>query len=369
MNSQLPERSKTPINSLFNPKVICFSAVSLSLILGISHGVADATVGFLLGSLPRTMSLEQASWLIILYNILGFGYQPLAGILTDKLKRPRESVLVGLFLLLLALVVAGWQSQLAVVLAGMGSAAFHVGGGSLALSATPNRTTGPGIFAAPGVVGLAVGGALGWTGYSVTVPLVLLLGLMMGVIALINLPRLPHTHPKSQITNYESEDWVMLVLLVAIALISTVWTSFQFLLQTQLNFIITLAVAAAIAKIFGAILAQRWGWRGWIVGSLVVATFLLLFGAQNRLTLLLALALLQSTIPITLAVTAQMMPQQPATASGFALGLAIILGSIPILGGLSSIAVTPTISALVVIVTAVSLCWVFQSKAFRTKKE
>lgn len=368
MKNQRFERDTTQRNSLLNPKVICLSAISLSFTLGISHGVADAAAGFLLGSLPRTMSLEQASWLIILYNILGFGYQPLAGILTDQLKRPRESVLVGLFLLLLALVVAGWQSQLAVVLAGMGSAAFHVGGGSLALSATPNRTTGPGFFAAPGAVGLAVGGVLGLTGYSATVPLVLLLGLMMAVTALLNLPRFPHSNPKSQIPNSKSDDWVMLVLLVAIALISTVWTSFQFLLQTQLNFIITLAVAAAIAKIFGAILAQRWGWRRWIVGSLVVATLLLLFGAQNRLTLLIALALLQSTIPITLAVTAQMMPQQPATASGFALGLAIILGSIPILGGLSSIAVTPTISALVVIVTAVSLCWVFQSKAFRTKK-
>lgn len=109
MNNQLPERGKTQKNSLLNPKVICLSAVSLSLILGISHGVADATVGFLLGSLPRTMSLEQASWLIILYNILGFGYQPLAGILTHQLKCPRLAVLVGLWWLLLALVVAGWQ--------------------------------------------------------------------------------------------------------------------------------------------------------------------------------------------------------------------------------------------------------------------
>lgn len=369
MKNQESERDRTQNNSLLNPKVICLCAISLSFTLGISHGVADAAAGFVLGSLPRIMSLEQASWLIIFYNILGFGYQPLAGILTDQLKRPRASVLLGLFLLLLALVVAGWQSQLAVVLAGMGSAAFHVGGGSLAISATPNRTTGPGIFAAPGGVGLAVGGALGLMGYSVTVPLVLLLGLMMGVITLINLPRFPHSNPKSPIPNSQSDDWVMLVLLVAIALISTVWTSFQFLLQTHLHFIIALAVAAAIAKVFGAILAQRWGWRRWIAGTFTIATLLLLFGGQNSLTLLLSLALLQSTIPITLAATAQMMPQQPATASGLALGLAIIIGSIPILGGFSSITVTPTLSALVVIVTALSLCWVFQSKAFSTKSE
>lgn len=361
MNNKRYEQDKTQSGSQLNPKVIGLSAIFFSLILGISHGVADAAAGFLLGNLPRTMSLEQASWLIILYNILGFGYQPLAGIVTDKLKRPRESVLVGLFLLLLALVVAGWQSQLAVVLAGMGSAAFHVGGGSLALSATPNRTTGPGFFAAPGGVGLAVGGTLGWTGYSVTVPLILLLGIMIGVMVLLNLPKFPHSNPKFQIPNPKSDDWVMLVLLVAIALISTVWTSFQFLLQTHLKFIIALAVAAAIAKICGALLAQQWGWRRWIVGAFTVATLLLLLGGKNPLTLLLSLALLQSSIPITLAATAQIMPQQPATAAGLALGLAIIIGGIPVMGGLSTLVGTPTISALVVIVTAVSLCWVFKA--------
>ncbi|AFZ19820.1 MFS transporter [Allocoleopsis franciscana] len=366
MKNQRFERDTTQSDSHLNPKVICLSAISLAVILGISHGVADAAAGFLLGSLPRTMSLEQASWLIILYNILGFGYQPLAGILTDHLKRPRESVLLGLFLLLLALVVAGWQSQLAVVLAGMGSAAFHVGGGSLALSATPNRTTGPGFFAAPGAVGLAVGGVLGLTGYSVTVPLVLLLGVMIGVIALINLPRSPHSNPKFQIPNSKSDDWVMLVLLVAIALISTVWTSFQFVLQTHLHFILALAVAAAIAKVFGAILAQRWGWRRWIAGTFTVATLLLLLGGQNPLTLLLSLALLQSSIPITLAATAQMMPQQPATAAGLALGLAIIIGGIPVIGGWSTLVGTPTLSALVVTVTAVSLHWVFKSITLNT---
>lgn len=334
---------------------------TLCLILGIAHGIADATAGFLLGSLSHTLSLEVASWLIILYNILGFGYQPLAGIVTDRLKRPRLSVLVGLLFLLLALVITAWQSQFAVILAGLGSATFHVGGGALALASTPNRTTGPGIFAAPGVVGLAVGGTLGLTGYSATVPLILLLAGIMAAIALINLSKVPNNNPQPKIRNSQLDDWVMLVLIGAIALTSTVWTSFQFLLQTHLNIIIAVAVAAAIAKLFGGILAQRWGWKRWTLGSLTVAALLLIFGGRHRLTLLLSLALLQSNIPVTLATTAQLMPNQPATASGFALGLAILVGGIPILGGLSHIVGIPAIAALVVMVTALSLNWVFQS--------
>jgi MFS transporter, FSR family, fosmidomycin resistance protein len=347
---------------------IYLSAISLSLILGIAHGLADAAAGFLLGSLPRTMSLEQASWLIILYNILGFGYQPLAGMLTDKFQRPRLAVLVGLFSLLLALAIAQWHSQLAVILAGIGSAAFHVGGGALALTATPNRTTGPGFFAAPGAIGLTLGITWGWTGCKISLPIAILLGLMMAIVAIIDLSKYdvfshsPAFSGQETIENPQLDDGVLLVLLSAIALTSTVWTSFQFLLQIHLNVLIAIAFAAGIAKLFGGILAQRWGWRRYTIFSFTIAAFLLLLGQQNDLTLILGLALLQSSIPITLAATAKMMPQQPATATGLALGLAIIIGGIPVMGGLSAIAGIPAVSAFIVMVSALSLWWVLKSK-------
>ncbi|MCU0547607.1 MAG: MFS transporter [Oscillatoriaceae cyanobacterium Prado104] len=352
---------------------IYLSAISLSLILGIAHGLSDAAAGFLLGSLPRTMSLEQASWLIVLYNILGFGYQPFAGMLTDKFQRPRLAVLVGLFALLLALAIAPWHSQLAVILAGIGSAAFHVGGGALALTATAYRTTGPGIFAAPGAIGLALGIAGGLTGWQINLPIAILLGLMMAFLAIIDLSKYnicshsPALSGNKSIENAELDDGVLLVLLSAIALISTVWTSFQFLLQIHLNLLIAIAFAAAIAKIFGGILAQRWGWRRYTIVSLTIAAFLLLFSKQNDLTLILGLALLQSSIPISLAATAKIMPRQPATASGLALGLAIILGGIPVMGGLSAIADIPAVSALMVVVSALLLWWVLRSKIMLTR--
>jgi MFS transporter, FSR family, fosmidomycin resistance protein len=356
------------LNFRFYRPTIYPSALSLSLILGIAHGLADAAAGFLLGSLPRTMSLEQASWLIILYNVLGFGYQPLVGMLTDKLKRPHLAVLVGFSSLLLALLVADGHSQIAVILAGIGSAAFHVGGGSLALAATPHRTTGSGIFTAPGIIGLAVGGVLGFTGNNITIPIVLLLGLIIGIIAIINLSKYDlssHDHAQSgnePIENANLDDGVLLLLLIAIALTSTVWNSFQFLLQTHLDLIIVIAFAAAIAKVCGGILAQRWGWRRYTIFSLTIAAFILLFGQQNHLTLILGLALLQSTVPITLAATAKIMPQQPATATGFALGLSILIGGIPVIAGLGEITSIPTVSALIVLITTLSLWWVLKSK-------
>ena len=352
------------LNFRFYRPTIYPSALSLSLILGIAHGFADAAAGFLLGRLPHTMSLEQASGLIILYNVLGFGYQPLVGMLTDKFKRPHLAVLVGLSSLLLALLVKDGDSQIAIILAGIGSAAFHVGGGSFALAATPyKKTIGSGLFTAPGIIGLAVGGVLGFTGNNITIPIVLLMGLMIGIISIINLSKydLSYAHIENEATENDNfGDEFLLVLLIAIALTSTVWTSFQFLLQTHLDLIIVIAFAAAIAKVCGGILAQRWGWRRYTIFSLTIAAFLLLYGQQNHLTLILGLALLQSTIPITLAATAKIMPQQPATATGFALGLSILIGGIPVIAGLGEITSIPTVSALIVLITTLSLWWVLK---------
>src|SRR3954463_15126733 len=117
------------------------------LLLGLAHGVADGSVGMQLGHLPGTQSLARVGLLVLLYNLLAFGGQALAGALADRLgrargrprggpRRPRGAVLAGLLLHCAALLLCGRFLEVAVVLAGLGSAAFHVGGGALALCAT-----------------------------------------------------------------------------------------------------------------------------------------------------------------------------------------------------------------------------------------
>jgi FSR family fosmidomycin resistance protein-like MFS transporter len=340
-----------------NSKRLYLSGIYSCIILGIAHGIADTTAGFILGTLAVTLPLEEATWLIIVYNLAGFGYQPIAGWLTDKHHCPRRTVLIGLLLLLLALFALKWQLQLVVELAGLGSAAFHVGGGSLALAATPNRAAGPGFFTAPGVIGVAVGLALGAMGYAATLPLILSLGAMLAIVAFVPFPCVGQSRVSST-----KEDYREIVILIgAIAIVSTVWTSFQLLWKADFKLLIILAIAAAIAKIFGAILADYWGWRCWLLVSLSGATLLFFSGQQNTVTLLLSLALLQSTVPITLAAIAQMMPKRPATATGFALGLAIFLGAIPVAVG-SIIMVTPTgsIAGGLAIAAILPLLWVLR---------
>src|SRR5262245_55559031 len=168
--------------------------LALPLILGLAHGVADGAAGLLLGGLPHMMTLERVALLVLLYNALAFGGQPLLGLIADRVGQPRTAALAGLLLLAAAL-LAGQQPLAAVVLAGLGSAAFHIGGGALALCATQGRAAGPGLFAAPGVVGLAAGGALAAAGYTAIWPFLLPLLALAIAITAIEIPEIPYRLP------------------------------------------------------------------------------------------------------------------------------------------------------------------------------
>jgi FSR family fosmidomycin resistance protein-like MFS transporter len=325
--------------------------------------------------LPHQMSWQQTSLLILLYNLLAFGHQPIAGVVTDRWQRPRVAVWVGLGCLVLAVLLSQPQPQVAIVLAGIGSAAFHVGGGALATLATPNQTLGAGLFTAPGVVGLAIGGALGIANYPAQGMLILLLLGLSGVLLPCKLPTVhdsaeishhkasqlsaKNPNPKSPIQNPKSidRDWLLLVLLSAIALNSVVWTGFQFFLLGKTSVLIAMAIAAAIGKLGGSILAEMWGWRRGSISALVVAMPLLILGESHLVALLAGVALLQSTVPVTLTATVRLMPQQPATASSLALGLAIVISGVLVMGGVTvALGMTATVICGVPL-TIVAIAW------------
>ncbi|MBD2465821.1 MFS transporter [Oscillatoria sp. FACHB-1407] len=319
------------------PSYFRHQSLQLPILLGVAHGMVDAASGFLLGRLPHTVPLEQVALLIVAYNMLAFGCQPLFGLVSDRLRCPRLMVWIGLVGLSAAVLLVPQQTELAIALAGLSSAAFHVGGGALSYWATPEQTTGTSLFVAPGVVGLAIGGVLGFGQYEVAA---VLAGLLLGVavaIASVRLPALPDASPTNVIkapTSEAAQETAVLLLIVAIALGSMVWTGSQLWLLGQAAWIIGTAIAAAVGKLIGGWLAQRWGWRRWTVTALAIAALLLATG-NTPLQLLLGMACLQSVVPVTLAATIRLMPQHSATAAGFALGLGILLGGIPVLAGFS----------------------------------
>ncbi len=305
------------------------SGILLPVTLGLAHAASDGSAGLLLGSLAHSLPTNDVARLVLLYNVLAFGGQVPLGLIVDRVRSPRGAALFGLVATIGALVTFRAHPLLAIAVAGIGSAAFHVGGGALAICATAGRASGPGLFAAPGVVGLAIGGALAAAREISVWPFVLALAALIAGICVVRTPAMPYRAERPDEPMFEGHDYVMLVLLAAIALRSAVWNIFQYLASGQLSLLMLLALAAAIGKALGGILADRLGWRRWSVGALVMAAPLLAWGGQRIVPTALGLALLQSATAPAMALMARTSPRYPATAAGLALGLGIAAGGLP----------------------------------------
>jgi FSR family fosmidomycin resistance protein-like MFS transporter len=322
--------------------------------LGLAHGIADGAAGLLLGGLPRSLPLGEVALLVLLYNVLAFACQPLFGAVTDYFGRPKLVALLGLGLQAAGLTFSPWHTAAAVTLAGLGSGCFHVGGGALALCATRGRATGPGLFAAPGVLGLALGGYLSLTGTAPLWPWLVGLALIALAIAALGQPALPYTEIHAEPV-FERHDLIMIALLAGIALRSLVWTTLQYVLEARVDVLLLLAVAGAVGKVAGGVLADRLGWRRWTMLALGSAAALLTASAGNVWVLMLGVALLQSATPGALAATLSLLPRQPATAAGLGLGLAIAIGGVPLMFGWGGALGSPPILAAAALAAGV-LC-------------
>ncbi|MCC7359682.1 MAG: hypothetical protein IT317_09405 [Anaerolineales bacterium] len=305
----------------------------LPLTLGLAHGVADGAAGLLLGRLPRALDLGAVALLVLLYNLLAFGAQPVVGLLTDHLRRPRLVALGALGLLAAGLLLGPLSPPVAVAVMGLGSAAFHVAGGALALCATPGKAAGAGLFAAPGVLGLALGGYLAVTTAAPAWPFLALLALLAPAVAALADPALPYAVAADAEPAFERHDLIMLVLLAGIALRSLVWSTLQYVFAARLDVLVLLALAALIGKVLGGFVADRVGWRRWTLLALGGAAAVLTAGQGSLPLTLLGMALLQSATPAALAATLRLLPRQPATAAGLGLGLAIAAGGLPLMLG------------------------------------
>jgi len=302
--------------------------IILPVTLGLAHGVSDCSAGLILGSLTNSISIYGVGSMVLLYNVLAFGAQPLAGLLTDKLKNPKLAVLTGLFLMAAAVTMYFINPFIAVLFAGLASAVFHVGGGALALCSTPDRSSGAGLFSAPGVAGLAIGGYLAVNDIFPAAVIITLLSALAVFVFALKIPLLPYNAPRSE-NEFEKHDFIMLILLLAIALRSAVWNIFQHIEQGEIANIILISLSAAGGKILGGYAGDFIGWRKYSFSALILAIPLLILGEISIYFLLPGIALLQSVTPVMVTALYRNMKELPATSAGLSFGLAIAAGGLP----------------------------------------
>jgi len=155
-------------------------ATALATLVALAHGVNDAYAAFLPPLLPRIMdklglSITLAATLAMTLSLAASLLQPLMGYLSDRFGRRLFVVLgpllSGVFLSLVGSAATFWVLVLLLLLGGLGSAAFHPPGASMAARISEGKGSGLriSVFSMGGSLGFTVGplaavGLVGWLG-------------------------------------------------------------------------------------------------------------------------------------------------------------------------------------------------------------
>jgi FSR family fosmidomycin resistance protein-like MFS transporter len=335
--------------------------------LGAGHLCIDLCQGAVPALLPflareRGYSYAALGALLLFSTIGSSIIQPAFGILSDRFARP-WLMPGGLALATTGIGLAGpaptyGLTAAAVVVSGLGVAAFHPEGAKFAgLASRERRGRGMSLFTVGGNAGFAIGPLL-------TTPLVLVFGLA-GTLALALLPltaaivlarelprlrRLEESRPARAATA-GSDDWGAFTRLSAlIAARSVVHFGLQAFVPAFLvaelatsdatgNAALTLFLAmGAVGTLVGGGLVDRWGARTVLVGTMVaILPPLLLLPLVGEVAAAIALVggigfFTIASFSVTVVLGQAYLPSRVGLASGVTLGLAIGLGGVSATG-------------------------------------
>jgi FSR family fosmidomycin resistance protein-like MFS transporter len=328
-------------------------------LLGAGHLSVDLCQGAVPALLPFLAAERGYSYAalgaLVLFSTIGSSIvQPLFGLLSDRFARP-WLMPAGLAMAGIGIALAGPApsyalTALAVVVSGLGVAAFHPEGAKFAGMASRERVgQGMSLFSVGGNAGFALGPLL-------TTPLVLIFGLP-GTLALAIIPlaaavlvgralgRLRELEGSGDAEAIGGEDdWSAFGRLGGvIALRSGVYFGLQAFIPAYFiaelstskatgNAALTLMLAmGAVGTLVGGVLVDRWGARTVLVGTQILLLPLLvvlpLTGAAAATALLAVIGFVTiASFSITIVLGQAYLPNRTGLASGITLGLAIGLG-------------------------------------------
>ncbi len=299
---------------------------------GAAHFLVDFGCALLL--LGRICPEWDPATVILLYNFLAFAVQMPIGLLSDRLGRCHLFASVGCLL-----VVSGWMlppGLAAAVAAGLGNAAFHVGGGLHTLNESGSKAGPLGVFVSPGAFGVYLGGILAAAGPAL-LPWAVCLVLVLSTVLLWRFGRGAENAPLA-LPRRNVRLWGAVVCLLVVVILRS-YLGLAANLPWKAEFGLLAVCAVAGGKAAGGYLADKLGVLFTAIISLCLSAFCFL-GSGNSAAGLAALFLFNMTMPLTLWAAARLFPGM----KGFSFGLltfGLFLGFLPVYfkgGGLGAMA-------------------------------
>lgn len=326
-----------PLVTAETPAGLPRSPTAAAGIFGLVHALVDAACAAVLykEQVPYgQLAFDEVCRVVLLYNALAFGAQFPLGFVADRLRWHWPMGVAGVAAVLAAVGMGSWSTPAAAVLAGLGNAMFHVGAGAIVFQQSPGRATEPGIFVAPGALGLVLGMRLGLAGFPGRWLVALALGVSLASFAFWRRPPPGQIAPPLPQRTCPGRVLCVALLVVVVAVRSTLGNLFSGFSRSE-AMLLGLAAAGAAGKAIGGIAADRFGWRTTATAALLVLAPLV-YAAPTSITVgLLGMLLVQISTPVTLAAVFTLFPRHPGTA--FALpSVALLAGMVPAFAGVFS---------------------------------
>lgn len=308
-------------------------------IYSIIHFIVDFSCAFLiLKILSRKVdSVAYLSLGILYYNFFAFAMQFPIGIIADRVNK---NALCSGFGCLLVAFAYGFVDFgiISCIIAGVGNAMFHVGGGIDVLNISDKKATLSGIFVATGAMGVYLGGLLDFnSAYIIGV-------LLISAVALFWL----YNQIKGKVSNAEvsiprvnkTELLAIVCLMITVIIRGYVGLTLAFEWKSSLLLAVISICAVVLGKMIGGIVGDKIGFEKISVISLLVSAVLFIFAFDNYVLGIIAILFFNMTMPITLTALSNILDNNKGMAFGL-LTVALFIGGVPALFGYSKLCFSP----------------------------
>ncbi|MBN2714515.1 MAG: hypothetical protein JXX14_01595 [Deltaproteobacteria bacterium] len=263
---------------------------------------------------------------IVFYDVLAFAGQSIIGWFSDRKATYHSVALAGIVMVLASVPLLSVLPVAALVLTGVGNAFYHVGAGALSLNVEKGRARVPGLFVAPGAIGLGVGTLLGKSGQYYPLLFIAALVIAFFFVAQTSVPDIRRPEKKLLLA-VPHPVWVVFALLVSIAIRALVGFGGGTGCKKTMTLKLALMTVAFLGKGIGGVLSDRIGWIRCSVGALLISAPLIAFGGTAPVSLTVGLFFFQMTMPVTLVAVNEVMPGRSGLAFGLCC-LALLCGSL-----------------------------------------
>ena len=371
----------------------------ITLMLG--HLTVDSYVGVIPVLYPVligrfSLNLATVGLISLAYSGMAAISQPLFGVIADRYGTRLTGVSLCWTAITFALVGFVPTFPLLVALAcasGLGSGAFHPFGALDVRALLPkrSRSAGMSIYVTAGTVGVALGpligiGVMSWQGLHGTGVLVIP-GIVTGVYLLWRMRRTAAGGAPERKPAVAGRQVVPMLALAAVigVMMSRSWTlqvlqTFTPTWYKELGYgpgfygplVTTLVLSSAVGTVGAGALADRYGRRTVILGTLVlslpaIALYTMFPGPWGFLTGVLIGFLAASTAPLMLLMAQQLMASRAGLASGLVMGLGFVTGAlgVPINGAIADVIglQRALMTQLILVVITVGVAWLLPTES------